>query len=329
MRYFVILLGLAFAGFIIAPLTISQGFALCMINEDWQDAPCWGLRCTGNEPACTDPNWWKERWVPYYDHKGKDWMESKKQELLSAIKSKSLASWLALTVNGTNTNVHDYYYYMGEVPNRYGVKVNQAFAGWYPPLKQMSVGMASDDLFCRENLSLIFKKNGSPACVTYPTGEKLVKRGWATCDDGIGHNRGHPCGPRSSGVVSFDSYKVEPEPVTSLHGLQVDVTGQQQVRRGTTHDIVVDVFRDTNPVSDALVRITIEDYGEDVIRDFKGRTDDSGRFMFSWEIPKSFDDIKTLLAYVDVTDDISAKTVLFKFQVYCLPGETGCKVEGN
>ena len=121
----------------------------------------------------------------------------------------------------------------------------------------------------------------------------------------------------------------EPEPVTPPTGLQVDVTGQQQVRRGTTHDITVDVFRNANPVSDAFVRITIEDYGEDVIRDFKGRTDDSGRFVFSWEIPKSFDDIKTLLAYVDVTDDISAKTILFKFQVYCLPGEKGCKVEGN
>ena len=122
----------------------------------------------------------------------------------------------------------------------------------------------------------------------------------------------------------------EPEPEPAVpSGLQVDVTGQQQVRRGTTHDIVVDVSRDANPVPDALVRITIEDYGDNVFRDFKGRTDDSGRFVFSWEIPKSFDDIKTLLAYVDVTDDISAKTILFKFQVYCLPGETGCKVEGN
>ena len=120
----------------------------------------------------------------------------------------------------------------------------------------------------------------------------------------------------------------EPEP-TIPSGLQVEVTGQQQVRRGITHDIVVDVFRDGNPISDALVRITIEDYGDNVFRDFKGRTDDSGRFVFSWEIPKSFDDIKTLLAYVDVTDDISAKTVLFKFQVYCIPGETGCKVKGN
>ena len=120
-----------------------------------------------------------------------------------------------------------------------------------------------------------------------------------------------------------------PDSSTSFAELEVDVTGQQQVRRGTTHDIVVDVSRDANPVPDAQVRITIEDYGEDVIRDFKGRTDDSGRFVFSWEIPKRFDDIKTLLAYVDVTDDVSAKTTLFKFQVYCLPGEAGCKIEGN
>ena len=122
----------------------------------------------------------------------------------------------------------------------------------------------------------------------------------------------------------------QPQPTQSSDvGLQVDVTGQQQVRRGTTHDITVDVSRNGNPVSDSLVIITIEDYGKDIIREFEGKTDDSGRFVFSWEIPKSFDDIETLLAYVDVTDDISAKTVLFKFQVYCLPGESGCKVEGN
>ena len=121
----------------------------------------------------------------------------------------------------------------------------------------------------------------------------------------------------------------ESKSATSFTELEVDVTGKQQVRRGTTHDIVVDVFRDVNPVPDALVRITIEDYGEDIIRDFNGRTDDSGRFVYSWEIPKSFDDIKTLLAYINVTDDVSTKTILFKFQVYCLPVEAGCKIEGN
>ncbi|MFB5620809.1 MAG: hypothetical protein ACE5RC_06740, partial [Nitrosopumilus sp.] len=65
---------------------------------------------------------------------------------------------------------------------------------------------------CKEEHVLIYKYNKTPTCVTYQTGQKLVKRGWATCDDGISHDRGHPCGPHSSGVVSFDSYKAEPEP---------------------------------------------------------------------------------------------------------------------
>jgi len=172
--------------------------------------------------------------------------------------------------------------------------------------EQLKSGSSFENLQCMYNLVLIQKYDAAPACVKPETLTKLVERGWAA--KYLGNADTTP---------------------TIISGLQVDVTGQQQIRRGTTHDIVVDVARDGYVVSDALVRITIEDYGENVIRDFKGRTDDSGRFVFSWEIPKSFDDIKTLLAFVDVTDDISAKTILFKFQVYCLPGEIGCKVEGN
>lgn len=111
--------------------------------------------------------------------------------------------------------------------------------------------------------------------------------------------------------------------------LVIDVSGSQQVRRGTTHTISVDVSRNNSPVQDAWVVITIEDYGEDIIREFDGYTDEDGYFEFSWEIPKTFDDVETLLAYVGVSDDLSAKTVLFEFQVYCLPGEVGCKAEGN
>ncbi len=87
---------------------------------------------------------------------------------------------------------------------------------FYPaPLKQIESGLHADEIECRESLVLVTRHDNSPACVTYHTGEKLVKRGWATCDDGISHGRGHPCGPRSSGIVNFDSYKkvelVEPE----------------------------------------------------------------------------------------------------------------------
>ena len=153
-----------------------------------------------------------------------------------------------------------------------------------PPLKQFKSGISPDKIECKESLVLVTRHDGSPACVSPETLAKLVERGWVIKDFG----------------------NADAEPAISS-GLQVDVTGQQQIRRGTTHDIAVDVTRDGYSVSDALVRIKIEDYGKNVIRDFKGRTDDSGRFVFSWEIPKSFDDIKTLLAYVDVTDDISAK----------------------
>ena len=205
---------------------------------------------------------------------------------------------------------------------------------YWSPLKQFNSGVPSDEIQCRGSLTLIIKNDGSPACVKEQTFLKLVERGLiitSKAERDLMLDAGYKLYPGVGWVqgVSQKTISAESESTISLPELQVDVTGQQQVRRGTTHDITVDVFRDANPVPDALVRITIEDYGEDIIRDFKGRTDDSGRFMFSWEIPKSFDDVKTLLAYVDVTDDISAKTVLFKFQVYCLPGETGCKVEGK
>ena len=111
--------------------------------------------------------------------------------------------------------------------------------------------------------------------------------------------------------------------------LKVEVNGEKQVRRGTTHSIEVQVIRENYPVDGARVDITIEDYGENIIREFKGYTNQQGYFVFSWEIPKSFDDIETLLAFVDVTDGASSKTNLFKFHVYCLPGEKNCKVDGN
>jgi len=33
--------------------------------------------------------------------------------------------------------------------------------------------------------------------------------------------------------------------------------------------------------------------------------------------------------FVDVTDGVSSKTKLFKFQVYCIDGEKDCKMDGN
>lgn len=111
--------------------------------------------------------------------------------------------------------------------------------------------------------------------------------------------------------------------------LQVLVTGESMVRRGTTHTITSYISDGLNPVEGAKVTLRIEDYGENEIRFFEGFSNNDGKFIFSWEVPKSFDDIETLLTFVSVSYGESSQTQLFKFHVYCLPGEKGCMVEGN
>ena len=100
--------------------------------------------------------------------------------------------------------------------------------------------------------------------------------------------------------------------------LQIFVQGDQMVRRGTTHTIVSHVTDGATPIEGAKVTLRIEDYGEDVIREFEGFTDSDGDFIFSWEIPKSFDDLETLLALISVTHGESAKLPFsnFRFIVY-------------
>ena len=117
--------------------------------------------------------------------------------------------------------------------------------------------------------------------------------------------------------------------VEQLLGFSVLVSGDNPVRRGTTQSISVQVLRDGAPVNGAMVRIDIEDYGENLIKELNGFTNSQGIFVLEWEIPTSFDDIETLLAIVDVTDNIDSVTKQFRFQVYCLPGENDCKAEGN
>jgi len=111
--------------------------------------------------------------------------------------------------------------------------------------------------------------------------------------------------------------------------LQVVISGEEMVRRGTTHTIKVHVTDGYNSIEGAKVTLSIEDYGEKIIREFEGRTDQNGFFIYSWEIPKSFDDIETLLAFISVSGNDSSRTHLWKFQVYCLPGTVNCKIDGN
>lgn len=117
--------------------------------------------------------------------------------------------------------------------------------------------------------------------------------------------------------------------VEKISGFDVLVSGDNPVRRGTTQLISVQVLQDGIPVQGAMVRIDIEDYGEDLIKELDGFTDSGGFFVLEWEIPVSFDDYETLLAIVDVSYGAHSESKRFSFSVYCLPGEAGCKAEGN
>lgn len=48
-----------------------------------------------------------------------------------------------------------------------------------PPLKLFNTGYYLDEIQCKQNLVLIQKYDGSPACVAFKTKEKLIHRGWA------------------------------------------------------------------------------------------------------------------------------------------------------
>ena len=56
-----------------------------------------------------------------------------------------------------------------------------AVAYFPPPLKQISNGVAPENVTCSENFSLIIKiTNNSPACVNHSSVDKLIQRGWGS-----------------------------------------------------------------------------------------------------------------------------------------------------
>jgi hypothetical protein len=107
--------------------------------------------------------------------------------------------------------------------------------------------------------------------------------------------------------------------------LDVSVQGQKAVRRGTTQDLQIHVENFEGNVEGATVFVRVEDYGENILEEFKGETDSDGNYFVSYELSNDFTDIETFLVYVDVTDGIASKTKVFTFQVYCLCGEPNCK----
>lgn len=100
--------------------TTEAAYAWCIPSSDWPDRPCYapyfGLHLEQE----------KLDFEPYYDHKGKQWMDTKLQQLQNSVQNNSLDLWLSQSEEETNYNVYTYYFLQGEVPNRYGYSFEEA-----------------------------------------------------------------------------------------------------------------------------------------------------------------------------------------------------------
>jgi hypothetical protein len=70
----------------------------------------------------------KERWAEYYEIKGSEWMETRKQEMLNAIENGTLDEWIDLDPTMAHHNVYTYYFVKGEIPDQDGKYVDQIYA---------------------------------------------------------------------------------------------------------------------------------------------------------------------------------------------------------
>lgn len=173
MKYHVILLVLI--AFVTTPYLVSDSFAICMINEDWPKAPCFAGK-RGEDPSL---NQMKQGWAPYYEFKGAEWMESKKQELMQTIQNGNLIDWKKGELDSSHYNVYMYYFLKGDIPNEDGLFAEEYYGiRFLSPLHQGESGVALNDIHCGIDLVLIQKHDSSPACVKLQSISKLIKRGW-------------------------------------------------------------------------------------------------------------------------------------------------------
>jgi len=80
--------------------SLQNADALCMENQDWHEAPCYG--CIGCYPGLEQE---KIDWASYYDFKGVTWMNAKKQQLDSAIHNNLLREWFEKSDTGAHINI--------------------------------------------------------------------------------------------------------------------------------------------------------------------------------------------------------------------------------
>jgi len=100
----------AIVGLLVFPVLVLQALATCVVNEDWEDAPCLDTIANGRYDQ-NEVNKWKD----YYKFKGTEFMDQKRSEMEEAIKEDSLKQWVKTSAQ--NGNVYAYYYFSGRAPD--------------------------------------------------------------------------------------------------------------------------------------------------------------------------------------------------------------------
>lgn len=177
MRHIVIFLILiGFTGIAITPIVIYEVSALCLIDSDWPDAPCYGR--TSDNPEIDQI---KKDWEGYYQYKGEKWMNEQKAILMDFVSHGNLLSYLdhkSEFYTDSNYNVWKYYYLQGQVPQTNGKYLGEfdyPYQQHYEKFFEHSYLVVQ----CNEGLTLVIKNTKqTPACVKESTGNNLVLRGW-------------------------------------------------------------------------------------------------------------------------------------------------------
>ena len=95
--------------------SINKVQASCAYDIDWPQKPCNDQIVNGTVPYDE-----KQAWQKYYDLKGKDWMESKKNEMYFADQNGILREWYEYGGHSghfANSDVWYYYNLYGQSPN--------------------------------------------------------------------------------------------------------------------------------------------------------------------------------------------------------------------
>lgn len=109
----ILYLSITLSGLLLLSVLFANVFASCVYDNDWPEKPCL------DTPPYSDSKV-KKLWEPYYQMKGKEWMEMKKAEMETAIKDGTLKEWTEYGTrsnNYANYNVWFYYHLYGEAPD--------------------------------------------------------------------------------------------------------------------------------------------------------------------------------------------------------------------